>query len=235
MNVLAVGSHPDDIELGCAGALARHAAAGHRVTLLVMTTGERGPGKVDLRVREQEAAARVLGAKLLWADYADCEIPNGPEVVGLIEDVMKSTHADVLYTHAPNDTHQDHVATAKAALSAARRLPRVLLYQGPSTTTFEPTLFVDIDDTISTKLAALGAHASQVQNCEMVDLDAVEAGGRFWGHRARMRYAEPFETPRFAWDLGAPAHEQSAPEEEHEDATVTPLRPVRNRLLAVSE
>jgi hypothetical protein len=49
-----------------------------------------------------------------------------------------------------------------------------------------------------------------------------------------MRYAEPFETPRFAWDLGAPAHEQTAPE-EHEDATVTPLRPVRNRLLAASE
>jgi LmbE family N-acetylglucosaminyl deacetylase len=205
------------------------------VTLLVMTTGERGPGKVDLRVREQEAAAQVLGAKLLWADYADCEIPNGPEVVGLIEDVIKSTHADVLYTHAPHDTHQDHVATAQAALAAARRLPRVLCYQGPSTTTFEPSLFVDIDETISTKLAALGAHTSQVQNCEMVDLDAVEAGGRFWGHRARMRYAEPFETPRFAWDLGAPAREQAEPEEEHEDATVTPLRPVRNRLLAVSE
>ncbi len=143
-------------------------------------------------------------------------------------------HADVLYTHAPRDTHQDHVATGTASLAAARRLPRVLCYQGPSTTTFEPTLYVDVDETISTKLAALGAHASQVQNCEMVDLDAVEAGGRYWGHRARMRYAEPFETPRFAWDLGVPAQEQPATE-DHEDATVTPLRPIRNRLMAVSE
>ena len=234
MNVLAIGSHPDDIELGCAGALARHAAAGHRVTLLVMTTGERGPGRTELRVREQEAAARVLDAKLLWADFADCEIPSGPDAVGLIEDVVRSVHADVLYTHAPNDTHQDHVVTAAASLAAARRLSRVLCYQGPTTTTFEPTLYVDIDDTISTKLAALGAHASQVQNCELVDLDAVEAGGRYWGHRARMRYAEPFETPRFAWDLGVPAQEQPAAE-EREGATVTPLRPVRNRLIAVSE
>jgi LmbE family N-acetylglucosaminyl deacetylase len=234
VNVLAIGSHPDDIELGCAGALARHAAAGHHVTLLVMTTGERGPGVTELRVREQEAAARVLGAKLLWADFADCEIPSGPDVVGLIEDVVRSVRADVLYTHAPHDTHQDHVVTATASLAAARRLPRVLCYQGPTTTTFEPTMYVDIDDTISTKLAALGAHASQVQNCELVDLDAVEAGGRFWGHRARMRYAEPFETPRFAWDLGVPVQEQPATE-EHEDATVTQLRPVRNRLIAVSE
>lgn len=234
MNVLAIGSHPDDIELGCAGALARHTAAGHRVTLLVMTNGERGPGNVAQRKLEQEAAAKVIRAKLLWAGFHDCEVPNGPETVGLIEDVIASVHADVVYTHAPHDTHQDHVAVAAASLAAARRLPRVLCYQGPSTTTFEPTVYVDIDETIATKLAALGAHSSQVKNCEMVDMDAVEAGGRFWGHRARMRYAEPFETPRFAWDLGAPVaqHEVAG---ERTDAVVRQIRPVQNGLLAATQ
>ena len=234
MNVLAIGAHPDDIELGCAGALARHAAAGHRVTMLVMTTGQRGPGNVETRMEEQEVSARIIGAKLLWANYEDGEIPSGPEAVALIDDVIRSEHIDVLYTHSPNDTHQDHVATATASMAAARRLSRVLCYQGPSTTTFQPTLFIDVDETITAKLAALGAHASQVQECQMVDLEAVEAGGRFWGHRARMKYAEPFETPRFAWDLGAPvSHELGA--EERRDAVVTQLRQPARRLKVVSE
>src|SRR5690348_4586218 len=57
MNVLAIGAHPDDVELGCGGALARHVAAGDKVTFLVMTTGERGPQDSVPRVLEQEAAA----------------------------------------------------------------------------------------------------------------------------------------------------------------------------------
>ena len=234
MNVLAIGAHPDDIELGCAGALARHAAAGHQVTMLVMTAGRLGPGSVELRMEEQEVAARIIGAKLLWGNYEDGDVPSGPEAVALIDDVIRSGHIDVLYTHSSNDTHQDHVATATASLAAARRLSRVLTYQGPSTTTFEPTLFVDVDETITAKLAALGAHASQVQDCQMVDLEAVEAGARFWGHRARMKFAEPFETPRFAWDLAAPIARELG-SEEGQDAVVTQLRQPPRRLKVVSE
>jgi LmbE family N-acetylglucosaminyl deacetylase len=234
MNVLAIGAHPDDIELGCAGALARHALAGHQVTMLVMTAGRRGPGNVQMRMEEQEVAARIIGAKLLWANFEDGEIPSGPEAVALIDDVVRSGRIDVLYTHSANDTHQDHVATATASLAAARRLSRVLCYQGPSTTTFEPTLFVDIDETITAKLAALGAHASQVQDCQMVDLEAVDAGGRYWGHRARMKYAEPYETPRFAWDIAAPISNELGAEERR-DAVVAQFRQSSRRLKVVSE
>jgi LmbE family N-acetylglucosaminyl deacetylase len=201
VKVLAIGAHPDDIELGCGGALLRHIAAGDEVTMLVMTPGEMGPQGLTSRVREQEAAAAVIGATLVWGPFGDGSVPSGREAVAFIDGVVARTGADVIYAHAPNDTHQDHVATSLAALSSGRRLARVLFYQAPSTTSFNPTLFIDIERTLGDKLASLRAHWSQVMQCSMVDLDAVEAGARYWGSRAKISYAEAFETPRFVWDI----------------------------------
>jgi LmbE family N-acetylglucosaminyl deacetylase len=216
MRVLAIGAHPDDIELGCAGALLRHVAAGDQVTMLVMTPGELGPQGITSRVREQEAAAAVLGVDLIWGPFHDGEIPTGKAAVAAIDEVVTRVGADVVYVHAPHDTHQDHVATSAAALSAARRMARVLYYQSPSTTSFDPTVFIDVESTISGKLAALRAHWSQVTQCPMVDLSAVEAGARYWGSRAKIGQAEAFETPRFVWDLvpASTTAEQSSIDEE---------------------
>ena len=201
MNVLAIGAHPDDIELGCGGALLRHVAAGDRVTMLVMTTGERGPQDAVSRVIEQEEAARLIGADLVWGGLSDGAITHDRETVALIDDVVRRCDADVMYTHASNDSHQDHVNTAASSLSAARKLSRVLCYQAPSTNGFDPTVFVDVEDTLPGKIEALEAHRSQVLRCDLVDLEALEAAGRYWGYKARMRYAEAFETPRFVWDI----------------------------------
>lgn len=202
MKVLAIGAHPDDIELGCAGALVRHVAVGDEVTMLVMTPGEMGPQGLTSRVREQEAAAAVIGARLLWGPFGDGSIPRGRESVAVVDEAVAAIGADVIYAHAPDDTHQDHVATSIAALAAGRRLERVLFYQSPSTTSFNPTVFVDVERTLATKLASLRAHWSQVMQCPMVDLEQVEVGARYWGGRAKISYAEAFETPRFVWDIG---------------------------------
>lgn len=202
MKVLAIGAHPDDIELGCAGALLRHVEAGDEVTMLVMTAGDRGPQGLTSRVREQEAAAAAIGAQLVWGPFDDGAVPQGRAAVEAVDAVVARVGADVVYAHAPNDTHQDHVAVARAALAAGRRLGRVLFYQAPSTTSFDPTVFVDVERTLGGKLASLRAHWSQVMLCEMVDLEAVEVGARYWGSRAKVSYAEAFETPRFVWDIG---------------------------------
>jgi len=217
VKVLAVGAHPDDIELGCAGALRAHALAGDEVTMLVMTTGDRGPQGLTSRVREQEAAAQVLGASLLWGGFDDGSVPVGREAVDVVDAVVQSFAADVVYTHAPADSHQDHRAVSTAALAAARRTSRVLYFQSPSTTAFDPTVFVDVGHTVQDKLSALQAHWSQVMDCPMVDLEAVHAGVRYWGSRARTRYAEAFESPRFLWRLtpaGADATGRDALTEE---------------------
>ena len=201
MKVLAVGAHPDDIELGCAGALRAHVLAGDDVTMLVMTAGDRGPQGLTSRVREQEAAAQVLGARLMWGGFEDGSIPHGRDSVDVVDAAVRAVGADVVYTHAPHDSHQDHVAVSAASLAAARRTSRVLCYQSPSTTSFNPAVFVDVSSTVEDKMAALQAHWSQVVDCPMVDLEAVRAGVRYWGSRARTRFAEPFETTRFLWHV----------------------------------
>jgi LmbE family N-acetylglucosaminyl deacetylase len=202
--VLAVGAHPDDIELGCGATLLAHHAAGDVVTMLVMTGGENGPlgrDTVGSRHREQEQAARILGARLRWGGLLDCEVTANSATVGIIEQALRETDAELVYVHAPDDSHQDHRAVAAATLSAGRRLSRVMHYQSPSTLTFSPTVFVDVTAQLSGKLAALDAHASQVEQSAMVEPDAVVASARHWGAQARIGYAEAFAPTRMVFDV----------------------------------
>jgi LmbE family N-acetylglucosaminyl deacetylase len=203
-NVLAIGAHPDDIELGCGGALLAHVAAGDAVTMLVVTGGENGPGdgaRGAGRRAEQERAAELIGARLVWGGLLDCEVVPDSGTVRLIERVLGATHADLIYVHAPDDSHQDHRAVAAATLGAARRLPRVLHYQSPSTLSFNPTVYVDVTAHLTGKVAALAAHATQVELSAMVEPDAVVASARHWGAQARIGYAEAFQPTRLVLDL----------------------------------
>lgn len=205
MKVLAVGAHPDDVELGCGATLAAHRARGDEVAMLVLTDGERGPQSHRSRVCEQEVAAEILGAALYWGGFEDGAVPSGRAAVDVVQKVLRETGAEMLYTHVPRDTHQDHRATAQAALAAARSVGRILLFETPSTRAFAPTVFTDAAPYLEGKLAALRAHMSQVLLNRLVDLDAVEAQARYRGFQARLRHAEAFETDRFTWDLGVPA------------------------------
>ena len=92
-SVLAIGAHPDDVELGCGGALLAHVAAGDTVTVLVMTGGENGPGdepQVDGRRAEQERAAATLGATLVWGGLRDCEVVADSATVRRLEQCCRT-------------------------------------------------------------------------------------------------------------------------------------------------
>lgn len=204
MNVLAIGAHPDDIELGCAGTLLAHRVRGEQIAMLVLTRGERGPRGARSRIDEQESAALTLGARLYWGDYEDGEIDSGRSAVTLVERVIADCGADTVYVHVPRDSHQDHRAAAVATMAAARRTSRVLLYESPTSLAFSPTLFVDVARHLAGKLTALRAHASQIITNGLVDLEAVEAQARYRGFQARMRHAEAFESARMTWDLSVP-------------------------------
>lgn len=206
MKVLAVGAHPDDIELGCGATLAAHAAAGHAVVMLVMTEGQRGPGGLKMgpvRRAEQKAAAGILGAKVHWGGLMDCDVREDRDTVEIIEAVVADLVPDVVYTHWPNDSHQDHRAVSAAAVAAARKVGRVLYFASPSSMEFHPTIYVSVDEYIETKLKALEAHASQVDASLMVDPEGMRATARFYGLAARCHYAEAFAPLRMTW---SPAH-----------------------------
>ena len=205
MRVLAIGAHPDDIELGCGASLLAHAARGDRVAMLVMTPGEQGPQAAKSRVHEQEEAARLLGAELFWGGFQDGVIPDGSRCVQAVESVIAATRADIIYTHSPNDTHQDHRSVAAASLAAARRTTRVLTYEAPSSRGFVPQMFLDVEGFVEQKLELIRAHESQVLKNRLVDLEAVAAQARYRGFQGRVHYAEAFEIERFVWDLSAGA------------------------------
>jgi LmbE family N-acetylglucosaminyl deacetylase len=205
MKVLAVGAHPDDLELGCGGSLLAHHARGDEITLLVMTTGEHGPQDARSRIFEQDDAAKLLSAELFWGGFPDGAVPQGANAVRVVEDVLDVSQAHVVYGPAPDDTHQDHRATANAVLSATRRKRCLLKYQSPTSLSFQPSIYVDIAPYLERKLDLLRAHMSQVLKNGLVDLEALEAQARYHGYVARVRYAEAFESDRFLWDLNAPA------------------------------
>jgi LmbE family N-acetylglucosaminyl deacetylase len=209
MNVLAIGAHPGDVELGCGGTLVRHIARGDRVTLLVMTGG----GLADHE--DASRAGDALGASPLWGGFGDGTVPSGAEAITVIDDALRRTGASLVYTHAPDDTHPDHRSTSIASLAAARRVSTVLYYETPSTQHFQPTLFVDVEDALERKLELLGTHVSHVRRDGPVDLDAVTAQARFRGSQSRVRHAEAFETARFVWDL--------VPATAHDDAVLDAL------------
>jgi LmbE family N-acetylglucosaminyl deacetylase len=212
MKVLAVGAHPDDIELGCAGTLLQHGARGDEVNLLVLTTGEQGPHAARSRISEQEDAAAFLGANLYWGGFEDGAIPEGREGIMAVEAVLHRTGSDIVYTLAPRDTHQDHRAASAITTAAARRTCRVLCYESPTSIGFSPNVYVDIEQQLEDKLRSIRAHTSQVLKNHLVDLQASESQARYHGFHARIRYAEAFEAPRFVWDLAPQASEQGIAE-----------------------
>lgn len=212
MRVLAVGAHPDDIELGCGGALLAHRDHGDEITLLVMTTGEEGPQDARPRMREQEDAAELLCAKLLWGGFPDGAIPADRTAVNVVQAAIEASGADLVYGHAPQDTHQDHRATSAAVLAATRRARRVLLYEAATSVAFDPAIYIDIGDWLEAKLDLLRTHMSQVLKNGLVDVEALQAQARYHGFRARIRYAEAFQSERFLWDLPMPARPTPEPD-----------------------
>jgi LmbE family N-acetylglucosaminyl deacetylase len=200
--VLAIGAHPDDVELGCAGTLLDHRLRGDRVSILTLSRGGIG-GDPDVRLGESVAGAQAIGAQLLFADLPDGRIDDGPATIQLIEAAVRALDPTVVYTHSRNDNHQDHRAVAVAAVSATRDVRRVFAFQSPSATNdFRPTQFVPIDAVVRRKVHALSQFASQGSR-SYLDPEFVVSAARYWARQlgANARYAEPFEVIRSMGDL----------------------------------
>ena len=196
MKILAIGSHPDDIEVGCAGALAKYAQQGHEIHLLIMTEGAKG-GTASSRRDEQLRAAEFLKPKsLTWGGYEDTKLtPRMNDMVHDIEQIMGRIGPDFIFVHYDDDTHQDHRALSKATVSATRYIRHVLFYEGPTSKNFSPAVFVDIGETIDRKVSMLVAHQSQVMKTNIEGLsivDVIKATAMFRGIQGRVQFAEGF-------------------------------------------
>lgn len=178
--ILAIGPHPDDIELGCFGTLARFKAEGSQVVHFVASCGGVGAAE-DQRREEAKKSAALIGATVYFGELPDTQIPEGHPTIGHIESIIKEFKPTCVIVNSGNDNHQDHRAVARAATSAARFVPLVMYYQTPSSNRhFVPQLYVNITDYIDLKKKAVRIHESQGQNVYMADR-AVEGLSEFMG------------------------------------------------------
>ncbi|TRO52898.1 PIG-L family deacetylase [Candidatus Bathyarchaeota archaeon] len=215
MRILAVGAHPDDIELGCGATLALFRQRGHEVYLLVLTKGE-ASGDPELREKECEESARTIGAdKVFFGNLKDTRITDGVETIMAIEKLIKELKPNIIFAHSPKDSHQDHRNVGMAALSAARNSKKVLLYESPAAMReFLPQLFVDVTSTFEVKLEALKAFGTQISKVYFKgqDLDhkahripyvsnASEGLARYRGFQAGVTLAEAFEVGKFVLEI----------------------------------
>jgi LmbE family N-acetylglucosaminyl deacetylase/CheY-like chemotaxis protein len=194
--VLAVGAHPDDVEIGAGGTLLAHRASGDSVTVLTLTGGARG-GDAVVRRKEAEAAAAILRARLILEDLEDTGIREGEPTTSIIERVVNEVRPTIVYTHSVNDIHQDHRNTHSATMVAARGVPYVLCFQSPSSTiAFRPSRFVSIEHTLDRKMDAIGAFGSQAATREYLDESLLRASARYWARFGGGTAVEPFEVVR---------------------------------------
>jgi LmbE family N-acetylglucosaminyl deacetylase len=204
VNVLAIGSHPDDVEYGCGGMLSKYADKGDAVYLFVATDGALG-GDSAVRRQEQKNAAAIIGvSEIFWGGYTDTELPLNRELIVRLESVIRDISPRMIFVHFPEDTHQDHRHLAQAALSATRYVPNFLFYEGPTSQNFTPNCYTDIEKVLDRKLACLEAHRSQVSKTNIEDLTILELAvscANFRGIQARVKYAEAFQSLRLLLNL----------------------------------
>jgi LmbE family N-acetylglucosaminyl deacetylase len=204
-SILAVGAHPDDIELGCAGTLALHKLRGDKVYLLVLTRGE-AQGSPEVREDECRRSVNVIGADgLFFGGLADTKVHDGRETIDAIEKVFEEVKPDIVYAPTLKDTHQDHRNAGYAALSACRHCKIILMYEGASTQRdFTPQVFVDITKTFKVKLEVTHVFGSQLNSQRgvySVAMKAIQGLAKFRGYQAGVEVAEAFEVGKFIFEV----------------------------------
>jgi bacillithiol biosynthesis deacetylase BshB1 len=196
LDILAIGSHPDDVELACGGTLALAARQGRRVGILHLTRGESGTrGTAEERLAEAERAAAALGAvELAFLDCGDGALRCGTAEEDALIEVLRTWRPELVLGPTPRDRHPDHERAHRLVASAAfyaglaargmrpaqshlspHRPAAVFSYMQHHP--FEPSFIVDVTETWEAKMEALAAYRSQLYQSSPQAPDAAAPSG----------------------------------------------------------
>ena len=190
--VLALGAHPDDLELGCGATLAKLSADGVAVHAVVFSNGEQG-GSSD-RTTETRKALEALGvASVTQHDFADTRLHESlNDLIACTEDHVRAVAPDRVYTMFHLDRHQDHRTVHEASAVACRKVPQILGYETPSSyPNFMPTVCEPIDDFMEAKIEALKLHVSQGDRLYMQQ-EKIRSAAHFRGVQVDLGQTESF-------------------------------------------
>lgn len=222
LDILAFGSHPDDIELGCGGTLVSHVKKGKKVGLIDLTLGELGTrGTAEIRLREAADASRIIGAEIREnLRMADGFFVNDEAHQKQVIRAIRKYRPEIVLCNAPTDRHPDHgrggaLVKQAAFLSGLRRIetenedgtaqtpwrPKAV-YHYIQFYDLKPGFLVDISDVMDIKIASYQAHKSQFFDPESKEpatlisqpgfLDNIKGRATYFGQYIHAKYAEGF-------------------------------------------
>jgi LmbE family N-acetylglucosaminyl deacetylase len=198
-----LGAHPDDLEIGMGGTIAKLAASGYDVSLVVATL----PNFVKTDKKEERRNESIMSAKVMgckspeFLDLAPDEIVFGRRFVTKIDEIINRYNPGVVFTQWIGDSHQDHQALTRAVIAASRDLSDLFMYEttipgGIAESAFRPQLYVDITDTLEIKKNALDYFESQKIRCGHLWIDAIIGRSAYRGYQLNTKHAEAFEVIR---------------------------------------
>lgn len=211
-NILVVGPHPDDQELGMGGAIIRLAEQGHDLLLLDMTNGEPTPhGTPQKREQEWTAAAKIMGVKRKLLGLKNRQVQHTIEARHKVAAVIRQHRAQIVFLPYPEDAHPDHRATTrivedarfdakltKSDIPGEPIYPKWLIYYYCTHLRWiaNPNFCIDITDQVERKFDAIRAYESQfvVPEGNRIILEWLRHMNGYVGSRIGTRYAEPFFT-----------------------------------------
>ncbi len=195
MNILAFGSHPDDIEIGVGGTLAKASGERCKVTGIVMTI----PKDTTVRRAESGVAAEILGVNIVLLKMSFDDFFFSRKLVRKIDDILYEYNPDIIFTHWNGDSHQDHNALTSGVIASSRMNEcSVYMYEqtlpgGIVPDSFNAQVYVDITDTIEKKIKSIEAHGSQHEINGELWLHGIKGRAMFRGSQINVKYAEAFQ------------------------------------------
>ena len=218
MRILAVGCHPDDVEIACSGTLAKCVKRGDTVIVCHVSSGNLGhviipPDELTkIRAEEAKKAGRMAGIEVIPGGFDDLEIyDNNKEARDKMVDIIRYADPDVIITHDPNDYMPDHTAVSRLVFDASftatlpnyptkektvAKLVPIYYMDTLAGVGFEPTEYVDISEHIDLKMNMLECHESQLvwmREHDNIDFaDMVKTCSRYRGYQCGAEYAEGF-------------------------------------------
>ena len=222
MRVLAIGAHPDDIELACSGTLAKCVERGDTVIVCHASSGNLGhviipPDELTvIRANEAKRAGAMAGIEVIWGGFNDLDIyEENKEARDKMVDVIRYANPDFIITHDPNDYMPDHTAVSKLVFDAAftatlpnyptkektvAKLVPIFYMDTLAGVGFNPEYYVDISEYIDLKMDMLECHESQLvwmREHDNIDFaDMVKTCSRVRGYQCGVDYAEGFRQCR---------------------------------------
>lgn len=207
MNILAIGAHFDDVELGCAGSLAKHVREGDKVYVFVASSsGYTNPQNQSVRSSktaqmEGRNAMHILNIeKLVEGNLPTLHVEFDDRLNSLITSLVEKFSIDTVYTHWSGDVHHDHRAVSLSSLHSCRHVPRLLMYRSNwyhSCDAFNGTYYVDITETWGTKEAAIREHKSEISRVGESWISFFHTEARNAGQRIGVDLAEVFQVVKY--------------------------------------